>query len=119
MVDDGTNAAISAILLLQLSNQVQRLALGDHRQQPRILLTVEGRLGRRCWIATNLRLLDWGVKPEAYVEGMDRHKRVGWVHDKGLLIEDTLNSDFGIAIGVALYVGLVPTKTETGEGALI
>ena len=50
MVDDGTNAAISAILLLQLSNQVQRLALGDHRQQPRILLTVEGRLGRRCWI---------------------------------------------------------------------
>src|SRR6266566_2053038 len=49
----------------------------------------------------------------------DRHERVGRVLDEGFLIEDALDPDRGIAIGVALHIGLVPTKAKTGEGALI
>jgi hypothetical protein len=53
---------------------------------------------------------------------MDRHKwwsRAGRVLDKGLLIEDAPDGDCGLALGIALQVGLVPAKAETGEGAWI
>ena len=50
---------------------------------------------------------------------MDRVERVGRVLDKGLLIEDAPDGDFGMAVGIALEVGLVPAKAETGECARI
>ncbi len=112
------NAAGSARLRRRLLHELQGFALGDHRQQPRVLFAVEGRLGR-CCTGTDLRLLVWRAEPEAYVEGMDRVERVGRVLDKGLLIEDAPDGDFGMAVGIALEVGLVPAKAETGEGARI
>src|SRR6266704_6953570 len=117
-VADATTAAGSACLRRWLLHELQGFALGNHRQQPRVLFAVEGRLGR-CCTGTDLRLLVWRAEPEAHVEGMDRVERVGLVLDKGLLIEDAPDGDFGMAVGIALEVGLVPAKAETGEGARI
>jgi hypothetical protein len=111
---DGTNATGSAILCLLADDELQGFALGDHCQQPRVLFAVEGRLSRRC-TGTDLSLLVWRVEPETHVEGMDRIELVGRVLDKGLLIEDAPDGDFGMAFGIALEVGLVPAKAETGE----
>ena len=50
---------------------------------------------------------------------MDRNELVGRVLDEGLLVEDALDIDLGMAKGVALNVGLVPAKAETSKGAAI
>jgi hypothetical protein len=120
-VADATNAAGSARPRRRLLHELQGFALGDHRQQPRVLFAVEGCYAR-CCTGTDLRLLVGRVEPEAHVVGVDRHKwwsRAGRVLDKGLLIEDAPDGDFGMAVGIALKVGLVPAKTKTVEGACI
>ncbi len=117
-VERRNNATSSANLKSELPNELQGFALGDHRQKARILFTVEGCLGGRRAV-TDLCLLFGRVEPEAYIEGMDRVEGVGRVLDKGLLIEDALNPDGGVAVGVALEIRLVPAKAKAGEGTFI
>src|SRR5947209_12971142 len=48
---------------------------------------------------------------------MDWSKRIGWILDEGLLIEDALDLDRGVATGVAIDVGLIPAEAKAGEGS--